>query len=171
MKKELIISSSILILLFLILLLVEYDYEKKNVLKVSDHFTEINHKGLFTFVFVESKEFDEVRIKEFSRQIFREHKSFENDSIKTKILVAYYFNRQDSTKVPPAYLSKLKMKYPNVNNLSQKINYYPNGYVYTTYKSRAKVKNIAKDSLFKTPVFAPKKEFKSKNLLKNMVVN
>lgn len=167
MKLDIYISLITYLSIYFIFEYIAHEYETENKYKLYDHFTEMNDKGLFTFAFVETQNFDEKELKKFSNRIFKEHESFKNDSVVTKILVAYFFNRKDSNKVPPAYLTRLKLKYPKVNNLSQKINYYPNGYVYTTYKSKAKVKNIAKDSLFKTPVFAPKKEFKSINLLKN----
>ncbi len=155
------------ILVFAGLNLIKYNYENNHKFMIIDSFSEKNENGLLSFFFVKTRLKEEKEISKYSKLIFKSHKILQNKDDSTKIIVVYYFNPSDSAKIPPEYLSKLKIKYPNVNNLSKKINYYPNGYVYTSYKSHKKVKNIAKDSIFKTPVFAPKVGFKSKDILKN----
>jgi len=156
-----------LVVVFTGINLIKYNYDNNSVFAVVDSFTEKNDNGLLSFVFIKTKSFDEKEISKYSKFVFENHNSLKNKDDSTKILVIYYFNPSDSALIPPEYLSKLKLKYPKVNNLSKKINYYPNGYVYTSYKSHKKVKNIAKDSIFRTAVFAPKVGFKSKDILKN----
>lgn len=167
MKNAKYILLFYLIIVFSGLNLIKYNYENNNIFAIIDSFTEKNETGLLSFVFIKTKSFDEKEISKYSKIVFENHNSLKNKNDSTKILVIYYFNPSDSALIPPEYLSKLKLKYPKVNNLSKKINYYPNGYVYTSYKSHKKVKNIAKDSIFRTAVFAPKFGFKSKDILKN----
>lgn len=167
MKRDLIIYISSFLTIFIGLLIIKINYEDNYKFKTNNYFTENNDIGLLSFIFIETSELSEFEIKNHSKKVFKEHKSLDIHQDSTKVLIIYYFNKLDSAEIPPEYLSRLKIKYPKVNNLSQKINYYPNGYVYTTYKSKRKVKNIAKDSLFKTAVFAPKAELNAKDILKN----
>jgi hypothetical protein len=167
MKKDLIIYVSCFLIIFFSLLLIKINYENIYKFKTNNYFTENNEIGLLSFIFIETEELSEIEIKNHSKKVFKEHKSLDIHQDSTKVLIIYYFNKLDSAKIPNEYLSRLKIKYPKVNNLSQKINYYPNGYVYTNYKSKRKVKNIAKDSLFKTAVFAPKSGVNAKEILKN----
>lgn len=167
MKKDILIWLAVHLVIFAIFYYIKLDYENSFKFRLVDYFSENNEDGLLAFLFIETASKNEVEIREYSNVVFKKHNSFLNSIDSTKVIVIYYFNRKDSSIIPPEYLTKLKLRYPKVSNLSQKINYYPNGYVYTSYKSKKKVKNIAKDSLFKTAVFAPKLGFHSKDILKN----
>ncbi len=167
MKRDLLIYFMTFLALFLILFYIKFDYEANYKFKLSNFFTENNDNGLMSFIFIETQVKTTNELKDYSNLVFKEHISLATNSDSTKIVVIYFFDKSDSAKIPDDYLSRLKMKYPKVNNLSNKINYYPNGFVYTSYSSRHKVKNIAKDSLFKTAVFAPKTGVNAKDILKN----
>ena len=167
MKKDIIIWLAVHIIIFAIFYYIKIDYENTFKFRLVDYFSENNEDGLLAFLFIETALIDENEIREYSNIVFKKHNSFLNSKDSTKVIVIYYFNRKDSASIPSEYLTKLKLRYPKVSDLSKKINYYPEGYVYTSYKSRKKVKNIAKDSLFKTAVFAPKTGFHSKDILKN----
>lgn len=135
--------------------------------EVVDFFVDSNANGYIYFLFIEVNKYDKEYLTEVSRNLMNEYSpgSENNDSLMT-ILVAHFYNLDDTTEPDEKMTARLRKLYPGREDLLDKLNYIENGYIYTRFSRDIPGVKFPADPLLKGPIFVPKPGVKARDVLR-----
>jgi hypothetical protein len=133
-----------------------------------DYYVDSTSNGKFVFAFIESKETDFVKIREWSQDFINNNEICDlKDTNHVSALLAQFYQSQNAKNVPEEFVEILKLKYPKINDIDKKLMFIQNAIIFSGFQqNKFAVNSRLKDSIFKSPAFVPKKGFKAVNILK-----
>ncbi len=150
----------IFVLLFINRDKLTFDYD------VVDYFEDNTSNGDFVFMFVEVNKYDTTMIKLLGAKLKREHKSMRRQKKSDlKVLMAHFYQPEDTVNIPLEAESLLLEKYPNKPNLKEKLYYIEKGYVFLGFSKPVKG-YLRQDTVFSSPIFIPKHGYRAADVLK-----
>lgn len=133
---------------------------------IADSFFEKGKEADVYFYFLEVNRLDSSRIEEYANKLFSDFIQ-DKDNDKTILMVSHFYIYDDAKKLDDSIKKNLLLRYPKSENLSEKLNYFYSGYIFT--KSNRKLKRFNNNDFrfFKSDFIAPKREYQAKYILKN----
>lgn len=134
--------------------------------EIIDSFIDTSDYGKMVFMFIETESRAEPYLKYVAETIFSTHPDLQHNDSQLVVMVAHFFSRDDTVPPPQKVLDKLKLDYPHTKNLEKRLDYIPDGYVYTAFSHEVAGLDVPQDSLFQTAIFVPKFGIKARDVLK-----
>lgn len=134
--------------------------------EITDYFIDTSDYGKIVFMFVETSSKNEKYLQFAAETIFSTHPDLEEKDSMLVVLIVHFFSRESAEEPPNEVIAKLRADYPHAKDLEARLDYIPDGFVYTAFSREVPGLDVPQDSLFQLPIFVPKLGIKARDVLK-----
>ncbi len=164
-KKKIIILSLVAIVVIIAAIVFWYEFTRPKY-KIVDSFADNSPRGKAVFVFVKVNSYNESFLRHVGKEIRKGNRDLNDGNPELLKLLMVYFYIDELVAAPKEKaLKKLMEMYPKRKDLEEKLNYIDSAYTYSWISHKVPGVKVPSDSLFKAPVFVPKKGIKAKEVL------
>lgn len=135
--------------------------------KILDRYSDVSEMGDVNYAFVHVTKNDSTALFAMGKEIMAKEvmPKKDNNPMKRKLLIAYFYDKNELTKIPESMLGKMQKKYEYNEMIKKNMTYMANGYIFTGLFDGLHKKYSY--SMQKTVILVPKNGIKAKDIIKS----
>lgn len=138
---------------------------QKPSFEIVDIYTDSTDNGKYIFLFVNTKSESKNDLLNWANDIKHGDNLLDMpDKTKPAMMTVFFFNPDDTSAVDDVTSKKLKERYPESLDLSEKINFTSKGWQYIGHND-PNITEVPRDTVYQTYVFIPKTGYRAYDII------